>query len=359
MFTIGFWASHYCYRGTSDAMYHYALFNETLLGNKSILFQRIPPLYPELTVKGSFLRCLKRFRIVLYTDVDELEEKCKLYNVDAMYFILGGNDESNCTTIRNNCPHYMPRFVHCVFSYKLNAKVEEWMKWTIFAGVSNQVASLHVNHMVIVDDTQEDLRKTLQIPSNAVVFGRHGGADCFDPEYVVDAIIELAQATYHNQQQPVYFIFMPMPYTFYARVHELPSTIIFLPVTTSKNYVRLFINTCDAMIHAKSIGESFGLACMEFSACNKPVLTHKCVHDCNLNKHLDNLGDKAWLYHDKESCLQQMKNLIQRRDEVKDQNWDVTACFKPEIVMNEFNEVFVSQIPRLQHMSNLDQTVKK
>ena len=35
-----------------------------------------------------------------------------------------------------------------------------------------------------------------------------------------------------------------------------------------------FINTCDCMIHARTDGETFGLAIAEFSTLNKPIISH-------------------------------------------------------------------------------------
>ena len=35
-----------------------------------------------------------------------------------------------------------------------------------------------------------------------------------------------------------------------------------------------FINTCNAMLHARSLGESFGLSCAEFAIKNKPIFTY-------------------------------------------------------------------------------------
>jgi hypothetical protein len=41
--------------------------------------------------------------------------------------------------------------------------------------------------------------------------------------------------------------------------------LIFLPGSADLDYKVQFINTCDGMIHARGIGESFGLAYGEFS----------------------------------------------------------------------------------------------
>ena len=53
-----------------------------------------------------------------------------------------------------------------------------------------------------------------------------------------------------------------------------------------------FINTCDAMIHARTEGETFGLSIGEFSIKNKPIITTNSG-DCN---HLQILKNKCILY---------------------------------------------------------------
>ena len=55
---------------------------------------------------------------------------------------------------------------------------------------------------------------------------------------------------------------------------DLPN-IIHLNVIVDLNDKRRFINTCDAMLWARSDGETFGLSIAEFSICNKPVIACK------------------------------------------------------------------------------------
>jgi len=54
-----------------------------------------------------------------------------------------------------------------------------------------------------------------------------------------------------------------------------------------------FINTCDAMIHARQMGETFGNAIAEFSIKNKPIITSRGYD----NNHLHILKDKAIIYN--------------------------------------------------------------
>ena len=50
--------------------------------------------------------------------------------------------------------------------------------------------------------------------------------------------------------------------------------VIFLPGSVDNYQKMLFINTCNAMLHGRLQGESFGLACAEFSSFNKPIFSY-------------------------------------------------------------------------------------
>jgi hypothetical protein len=114
------------------------------------------------------------------------------------------------------------------------------------------------------------------------VFGRHGGQDQFDIGYVQTTVEEIARTN-----SSIYFLFMNID-----SFIDHPQ-VIFLPGNTDPLLKSSFINTCDAMIHARGIGESFGLACGEFSMHNKPVITYALSPQRN---HIDTLGSKAILY---------------------------------------------------------------
>ena len=56
-----------------------------------------------------------------------------------------------------------------------------------------------------------------------------------------------------------------------------------------------FFATCDAMLHAREEGETFGMAVAEFSLRNKPVITYNGSGQYD-NAHVRMLGSKALLY---------------------------------------------------------------
>ena len=64
------------------------------------------------------------------------------------------------------------------------------------------------------------------------------------------------------------------------RFYDHPN-IIHAQATADMEYKTKFINTSDAMIHARLEGESFGLSCGEFSIRNKPVITWDGSHERN------------------------------------------------------------------------------
>jgi len=69
--------------------------------------------------------------------------------------------------------------------------------------------------------------------------------------------------------------------------------IRFLPATADPFLKRRFLNTCDAMLHGRMRGETFGLSCLEFAMLGKPVLT---FGDSPEKAHLEILGEAAVAY---------------------------------------------------------------
>jgi len=67
--------------------------------------------------------------------------------------------------------------------------------------------------------------------------------------------------------------------------------LIFLSGTAGRIRKAQLINACDGMINARDIGESFGLACAEFSMKNKLVITYFMSPQ---RSQIEILGDKGF-----------------------------------------------------------------
>ena len=103
-----------------------------------------------------------------------------------------------------------------------------------------------------------------------------------------------------------------------------------------------FLRTCDAMLHGRRTGETFGLAVAEFSVCNRPVITSSIYHENNTARfHLDTLGQKGIYYHDCASLVHTLKRFD--RTTVPHRDWNAYRSFQPAAVMQIFRQVFLGK----------------
>jgi hypothetical protein len=174
----------------------------------------------------------------------------------------------------------------------------------------------------------KSLKSDLSIPGDVTLFGCYGGSDSFNLEFVKKVIAELVE-----KNSKIYFLFINIDLFI-----DHPQ-VVFLPGNPDSVFKSSFINTCDAMIHARGIGESFGLACGEFSMHNKPVLTYALSPQRN---HIDVLRSKAILYKGPE----ELKKIILGFDKTwyQNQEWDCYSKeFSPDAVMKKFASVFLDE----------------
>jgi len=317
---IGFDAGLMSLRGTHIAIFDYALQNQKILGNESIIFydRRSEQVQPSV-----FQKFQREFHLLPYDQFSEVQATPQLGLIDAMYLIKSGERDG-----------YMlpgvPNLMHAVFPQKIQdvhgdiyAYVSKWLSDECSNGKIP-----YVPHMINLPIAGTSLRTSLGIPESASVFGYYGGSDSFNLEFVKRLIAEIV----HKNSQ-IYFIFMNID-----RFIDHPQ-LIFLPGNPDPSFKSSFINTCDAMIHARGIGESFGLACGEFSIHNKPVITYALSPQRN---HIDVLGSKAILYKGPKN----LQNIFQNFDKTwyRAQDWDCYSKeFSPAAVMKKFASVFLDE----------------
>jgi hypothetical protein len=314
---IAFHSNQLSLRGTEVALYDYAHFNERLLGNTSII---VTPRRAYGHNELSAHRFATRFPVIGYEGLDELEDILASQKVDFLYCIKSGqNDGIVSSRVRT--------LVHAVFGYcephgDVYAYVSDWLSRYASAGEYPAVP-----HIVSPLPLVGDLRNELGIPRDAIVFGRHGGSDSFDIPFVHTVVQELA-----HQTENLFFLFLGT--NPFCAPHP---RIIHLDATADLAAKSKFISSCDAMLHARISGETFGLAIAEFSTLNKPVLTYS---ESNERAHIEILGENALHYNDPASLTH---NLLHFRPQPSG-NWRTYAeTFTPELVMKKFYEVFLSQ----------------
>ena len=179
-----------------------------------------------------------------------------------------------------------------------------------------------------------DLRSELGIPRDATVFGRHGGQLTFNSHVALEAVKLVAA-----ERPDIFFVFMNTKNN--SRFGQRRPNIILLDRSADEERKSRFIRTCDAMIHGRVQGETFGLAIAEFSAHNRPVLTTGTTYKDKQKgtMHLELLGERAMVY----ASVNSLKKLLHtfNRTEVSRQDWNAYREFEPEAVMRTFYDVFL------------------
>lgn len=320
---IAFHVYQFTFRGSEVALFDYAVYNRLVLGNISVI---VAPKVQQTTDVLVLEKFRREFSIIYYEDIEDLESICMIEKINALYTIKYGKDDG--LILKN-----IPTWVHCVFT-------TDYPHGSVYAGVSESVSKKNnknvtyptVNHVVHLPKLDTNYRKDLGIPDDDIVFGRHGGTDTFNIPFVKEAIIDIL-----NERSDIWFIFCVKPDIMGDFIHP---RVINIESFVDTRVKRKFINTCDAMIHACTLGESFGLSVLEFSFCNKPVITWNggLWH----TQHLNNLGNKALLYDNKDQLINIFKTtnfklLAQQDNRVTDQ-------FNVDKIMKQFEEVFIKSL---------------
>ncbi len=328
---IFFHLNRFSIRGTEIAIYDYAHYNEKILNNKSIIV--VPSNFREkkdyngknIHNDDIYKKFNTRFEMVTYDSLEQLEELTKTHNIDIFYNLKSGeNDNFSVSGVKN--------INHCVFTYDQNNAHGD-----IYIPISSTIVpenminyTPYVPHIVNLPlNCAENLRTLLNIPLDAIVFGRHGGWESFNIDFVKETIGEVINR--HN----IYFVFLN------TEPFIDSNKVIFLNETADVEYKTKFINTCDVMIHARVEGESFGFSIAEFSVLNKPIITFWDSENKNPkhHHHIDVLQNSGLYYKNKDE-LYTILTTFKKETKFEDKYYNL---YSPEIVMKKFDEYIIKQ----------------
>jgi len=301
-------------RGTEVALYDYAYYGRQYIDINPII---VSNKNSELSSHEKFS---SEFEVVLYDNVNELARISDTYKSKYAYFIKAGSNDgifvdNSKSIIHSVFQEYDPHGY--VYGY-----VSEWLSLKMTNGNSP-----YVPHMIsILDyDHNENLREYLGISDDCFVYGYYGGRDSFNIDYVKRYIHNF------NSNRNIKFVFMNIdPFTDNENA-------FFLDGTFSMFHKISFINTCDACLHARYGGESFGLTIGEFSMKNKPIVTCETQPTWD-NNHIYILGSNAILYN-QSNIDDVISDFAINHDKYK--NWNFYSKFSPEQVIDVFNRRFL------------------
>ena len=320
---IGFHIYPICNRGTTVASLDYAKYCKSILGIDSVILYNNNPITettdPGITLQdNTLIDIIKQdYSMIGYNSFDELGTICESNNITHVYTLKSGaNDGFIIPGVKN--------LVHAVFqTYDPHgdryAYISDWLSKQIGAGKVD-----YVPHIVdLPRESISNFREKHNIPQNKIVIGRIGGFYQFDIQFAAQTVANFA---YNN---PNYvFVFVN---TF--KFVDLPN-VLFLDSIFDEQEKTDFILSCNAMIHARSDGETFGLAICESLFHNIPVL---CFNGGRDKHHIDLLHNTDLLYNDSNEFhkkLLDIKCLSFNYSSIVEQ-------FSPENVMQKFNKVFL------------------
>ena len=316
MVKIAFHDNCLCERGTTVSLYDYAYYNKHYLDNESIIMyigndnRNVPEVLDKFK---------KEFKLRPYNNwQSEANQILKEEGCDILYMQKAGEWDGKMSNVCKN-------IIHCVFN-------TQYKHGDVYGRISDCFGQNYpvVNYMVNLPDINSNMRKELNIPDDAIVFGRHGGMTQFNINYVHQVVDKIT-----DEFPNVYFLMVNTD----KFCREKPNIIHHEKIIDLHKKVE-FINTCDAMIHARQMGETFGAAVSEFSIRNKPVIT--CIGSDN--EHINILKDKCFIYNDPSSLYNIFKHFVSNINEIRNKDWNQYKNYTPEKIMDKFNELFIQPI---------------
>jgi hypothetical protein len=320
---IAFYSHHLSERGTEVALFDYARYNEEILGNESIIVYNPNTPYSH---RSSIDKFKSRFQVETvdipgncfdgYTIIPEIDKILKGNQCDVLYAQNSGKNDgmhSNfCKTVILACSTiYQPHGDRYAY-------VSRWLSDVMTGGNAPWLP-------IIIDlyDTDKNFRSDLKIPDDAFVFGRTGGMDTWNISWVNQVI-----STALDVRKDLYFVFQNTPRFI---THE---RVKFIETTADVIFKSTFINTCDAMIHARNEGESFGQTIAEFSTRNKPIVT---FYNSSEKAHIDILRDKG-IYYSNSYDLFSILTKIQKQTNL---DWNCYKNHTPKNGIEAFKRAFL------------------
>lgn len=305
-----------CDRGTTVAVYDYASALKRHHG--------IDPVILYDAARDPDLRVLEHFRRTLdirpYRGADDRSRLVREIAPSHYYYLkvrkrdiraFGGVD-----TIAHSIFDFVPDDQVSRFAY-----VSQWLSDHVSGGSVPVVP-----HIVSLPAVSRDLRPAWGIPPDAPVIGRYGAYDSFDVPFVPDCVRRVVE-----RRTDLWFVFVnTRPFTDHPRIK-------FLPGVVELGDKADFIAACDAMLHSRYKGESFGLAMAEFLFMGKPVL---CWGGGADRHHLRLQPDPSNVYR----TAAELDAMLMRKDLVGDPGRcrAAVAAFSPEQVAQRFVAEFLT-----------------
>lgn len=322
---IIFHINQLCERGTTTATREMAIYSQKLIPNTQSFimyrtdgeFKNNDEVRNQLTNDG--------IELLPYSIRDNsFRNIISFINPDLFYRLYSGDSQTRANS-------GVKEFNHAVFPIEdkgTDAYISSWLSDHM---KTKGIDKPFLNHIVFPPkphiNAREGMRNWLNIPQDAFVFGRIGGYDSFDISFVRGIIDNITE-----KRDKVFFILIntqPFPCD--------RKRVLFLDKIIDNQTKSNVISACDAMIHARARGETFGISCAEFLSQGKPVLTWDGSRERAHIDVINSSGRGEDMLYNSENLLEKMENMIDNPFTVDVQQ--ALDEFSPNKVIEKFVEL--------------------
>jgi hypothetical protein len=314
---LAFWTLAFTVRGVERAIYDYACaFEDHVQDAESfIVFPAGCAFAMDIGYhlhhdENIFKQFLHRFRNRMYAYTSTIDLESFLLKNEIEYVYVQKEGRMDAQDIGSP---QIKLLTHCAFvadqphGHKYVAVSEDVFINRSLPGLPRLVVPCIVKPLpsVPVSEVQQ-ARQRFGIHDNDIVIGRHGGFNTFNIPFV--PILLNKWMTDHPGHRLV-FLFLntkPMP-----ELEAHNERVKYIQSTHDLYQKALFIDMCDAMLHARTDGESFGLAVAEFAQRGKIVMTYNGValEPWYYRHHEKVLGNLGWYYSNEKELSQLLDKL--------------------------------------------------
>lgn len=310
-------------RGTSTACYDYAYYLREYLNLTPII------VYNQTAIENNNISIEKfknQFEVIGYENFQSIEKVIDTVGADYFYWIKYGRNDIPIPTNTKT-------LIHSVFVSNPDDKhgdcyavISEWMRRK-----SNYQLPC-VPHMINLPNHQHNIRDEIGIPDDHTVIGRIGGFYTFNVPFAPTVMQRILE-----KRSDIWFFLMNTPR---CVNHE---RCIYVDLNVDLYDKVTYLNTCDAMLHARMEGETFGLSVLEFASKNKQIISYDNEQIQNSleyggRNHFLYLKDNCYKYQD-ENDLETILLNINRENPFNTEY--LNEMFSPKNVIQKFNEVFL------------------
>jgi len=324
---IGFHCDSFSLRGVTVATLSYARLCRKSLNQESIII-KCKNHTPWIKENPEIQAGIKDIPILHYDEPHQLNELLVQNNIDALYILTSGMPENRFSDVK------IPLWVHSVFPTKINqingdkfACVSEWL--------SNECFNKKIPYVPHIIEpakrpkiAKENWKQMHQIPQDAVIIGSMGGSHSFDLKPAREGLIQAI-----NASNWLYFVSLNhQPFVEHKQA-------IFLEGTSNIDVKESFIYSCDAMLHGRAQGETFGLACAEFAEAGKPIFAWRHAPE---RHHLEQFCNKELLFSTANELATKLLEFSEG-DATTSSYEGSCRNFYSAVVAEKFRDVFLSE----------------